>query len=107
MKKEDFKNILKRLTGLGNEGAEIAEELSGFFNHGELLCIPFPRGEWAWHIYRMSKTNSKKGWTKRLVPWEQIVAGIAKDSDGIYVKYRDNADRVIKQLKEKDNGRNF
>ncbi|MCM1322988.1 MAG: hypothetical protein NC218_02280 [Acetobacter sp.] len=69
--------------------------------NGQILTIPFKRGEMAWHVYPMSKTDPKRGYTYRLVSYEQIVAGLAKDPDGIYMHYRKDAEAKAKELKEK------
>lgn len=94
------KRIESLLMRIRIKGDGLAEELEQMLNEGTLITVPFKRGEWSWHVFPMSKTNSKRGWTKRLVSWEQMVAGLAKDPNGIYVKYRAHADRLIEELKK-------
>lgn len=83
-----------------SDNYELYQKLEELVQNEQIMIIPYKKGEWAWHIYRRSKNNSKKGWTKRLVSWEQMVAGLAKDPNAIYVRFRDQADRMIEKLKQ-------
>lgn len=85
---------------------EVFTQLKEYIKDGQLLFIPFKRGEYAWHVYPMSKKDPKKGYTKRLVSYEQIVAGLAKDPDAIYVHYRAEADKKIEELKKNASSNN-
>ena len=67
--------------------------------NGQILFVPYGKDNYCWHIYPMSKTDPKKGYTKRLVSYEQMVAGLAKDPNGIYVRFRNEADKKIEELK--------
>lgn len=79
-----------------NRLAELEDKLES----GQLLELPFPKQDYAYHIIKGSTKFGKIRWFKRKITWSSLIVGIAyHGNDGLYFQNSEQAEAKLKELK--------